>query len=202
MKHEFGICFGEPEATTFCRALAAAVQPGTFYYAELGCAEGRTFSAVLKHLRHLNVDAFGFAVDQPNGWSFSQGGFDQNLAEFRRGIDYSLHLHGGIPFISQCQNETFNAILIDACHEAECAKADFLAAEPKVKKGGIVVFHDTAEYAQGIDIQPHRNLPIGVRFAISELGLFDKARPGWRLVWDVPGNKERDERGIVVVAKV
>lgn len=200
MTNDYGICWGIPEAEGMHRALSIARHEGTFYYAELGCAEGRTFSAVLKQMRRLKQDTYGFAVDQPAGWSFTQSGFDQNLADFNRGIDYQLYLNGAHAFLDQCINNSLSLVLIDACHEKECAALDFIRTASKVRPGGIVVFHDTAEYAQGIDIQPHRNLPIGVRDAIKALCLFDE-HPEWELLFDVPGSEKRDERGIVVVRK-
>lgn len=180
--------------------LSASRHDGTFYYAELGCAEGRTFSAVLRQMRRLGQDTYGFAVDQPAGWSFTQSGFDQNLADFKRGIDYQLYLNGAHAFLEQCIDNSLSAVLIDACHEKECAFEDFRRTESKIRAGGIAVFHDTAPFAQGIDIQPHRNLPIGVRDAIAELGLFDK-HPKWELLLDVQGSEKRNERGIVAVRK-
>ncbi len=205
MINDYGICWGIPEASWMNKALTAVSNDstGTFYYVEIGCAEGRTFSAVLKQLRRLNHrDFFGFAVDQPNGWSFSQRGFDQNLSEFRRGVDYDLFQKGGADFLNGCQDRSLDAVLIDACHEYKCCGLDFMLTEAKVKPGGLVVFHDTAEYAQGIDIQPHMNLPIGVRDALKDLSLLPCTRPGWQPFFEVPGNKDRDERGIIGVRKV
>jgi len=197
MNNEYGICWGIPEAAAMNRALSAVLHDGVFYYAEIGCAEGRTFSAVLKHLRSKGVDFFGFAVDQPQGWSFSQAGFDRNLAGFRAGVDYGLYQKGGMAFLSSCLENSLSAVLIDACHEYKCCGLDFILTEPKVRSGGLVVFHDTAEYAQGTDIQPHCGEPIRVRDALSDLSLLPCTRKGWELMFEVPGNKDRDERGII-----
>lgn len=90
---------------------------------------------------------------------------------------------------------------IDACHGKLCVMADFLAVEPLVLDGGVVIFHDAGEKEQGVDVQPHCNEPISVRAALFELYLlapsllceleegkpqFTCIRPGWTFVGMLP----------------
>lgn len=48
------------------------------------------------------------------------------------------------------ENESLDAVFIDADHQYESVKADILAWMPKVKNGGILAGHDYIEAYQGV----------------------------------------------------
>lgn len=77
---------------------------------------------------------------------------------------------------------------IDGCH-GKCSRDDFEAIESKVRQGGLVMFHDVGVLEQGRDFQPHCNEYINVRKHITDLGLLNETRPGWRLVGEIPGSR-------------
>lgn len=74
---------------------------------------------------------------------------------------------------------TINLVIVDACHEYKCVKRDIVAWLPKVRKGGIIFFHDY--------IVQENDLPKnGVRKAVekfrNQLGI-EIARPGCSIVF-------------------
>lgn len=79
-----------------------------------------------------------------------------------------------------------SAVFIDACHGKPCVMADFMAVEPHVAEGGIVMFHDAGRKEQGDSMQPHCGEPINVRAGIDALGLWTNERPGWEYVGMIP----------------
>jgi len=82
--------------------------------------------------------------------------------------------------------ETFHAVLIDGCHCAACCRADFLAVEPRVAPGGVVLFHDASPLCDGaLQGNWHGAMTIEVRPVLRELGLLENERPGWRLLADL-----------------
>ena len=82
--------------------------------------------------------------------------------------------------------ETCHAVLIDGCHCAACCREDFLAVEPRVAPGGVVLFHDASPLCDGaLQGNWHGAMTIEVRPVLRELGLLDNTRPGWRLLADL-----------------
>lgn len=110
-----------------------------------------------------------------------------------------IYLTGTEAFLNRT-SEMFDFVFIDACHEYDCCRRDFEMVESKVRIGGIVVFHDSEPDIQGGDIQPHNKQPIEVRKVLSDTGLLQNTRPGWRLLCDLihPFNTDR---GCVFVIK-
>lgn len=157
-----------------------------FVYAELGIAEGRTFFGVLRHIQTLTDKFIGHAVDIESGWSLNLEEFHKN-AEGISTLNYFLTLEGSLSFLKKMPDESIDFLWIDACHARECCMNDFLAGESKVKRGGVVGFHDSGELEVGKDEQPHCHHCINVRGAIRDLQLFEEKRPGWELIADIQG---------------
>jgi hypothetical protein len=83
---------------------------------------------------------------------------------------------------------------IDALHCSCHVTADFLAVEPHVVSGGIVLFHDFCLESQGTDHQ-HDGHFIEVREACQELGLIDGTRPGWKFIGEINGSRKTGGEG-------
>ena len=60
--------------------------------------------------------------------------------------DPRVERHEGlsVPFLQSCADASFDMIYVDADHGYEAVRADALAAAPKVKPGGYLVFNDFA----------------------------------------------------------
>lgn len=88
-------------------------------------------------------------------------------------------------------NPSIDFCFIDGSHGVSCAH-DFLAIEPKVAPGGVVVFHDYGEAEQGTDWQAADNEFINVRTYVHRLGLREptnRLRKGWRWIAEIPGSR-------------
>lgn len=111
-----------------------------------------------------------------------------------------IYLIGNENFLDHT-DELFDFVFLDACHEYDCCKRDFLGVEPKVTSGGVVAIHDTNPDIQGGDFQQHRGLALEVRKMVQDVGLLNNTRPGWRLLDDLIHPPHTD-RGCVFVQKV
>lgn len=149
-------------------------------YLEIGVAYGETLKGVADGTRDLEPIIVGIELESWEGWNSICDRIkdDENVHAFSGRSTDVIRDHMRIV--------RFSAALIDACHGKPCVMADFLAVEPLISDGGIVIFHDAGEKEQGIDNQPHCNEPISVRAALTELGLLGDTRPGWRFMKMIP----------------
>ncbi len=60
--------------------------------------------------------------------------------------DPRVEQHEGlsVPFLQSCADANFDMIYVDADHGYDAVRADIVAATPKVKPGGFLVFNDFA----------------------------------------------------------
>jgi len=165
-------------------------------YVELGVAAGETFAEVVKFLESLKVPFTCWAVDIEEGWSLNKEAISRMLTP-----NAQLSLVGSQKFLLNQEFESIDFIWIDACHGKECCKNDFLLSEACVKVGGYVGFHDTADFCQNQDEQPHCKKPIQVLEALKELDLLDGTRFGWKLYHEVVGDPKTDN-GCMIFKRV
>lgn len=184
---KFGICM-EGVEEKFEQSLIALAKPEQpFVYAEIGTAYGETWLAVCQILSQTQADWRTIGIDP---WLPALEGYKLRV-EPLFGPDKAL-------MINQTREEAFeypfwpqlNFVFIDGCHAKPCVMGDFLAVEPLVVPGGLVVFHDFGPESSGL--QPHCNQLVAVRETVVELGLFDRSRPGWTRLLDWRGDKERN----------
>lgn len=192
------LCFAGNEAA-FCQALdtAATGVTGTFRYAEIGIGNGGTLRATAEFLKQYPLTPVLYAVDLPrySGDAFNPAVMGEALPLIR------AQLVGSRDFFSTL-TEQLDFVFIDACHGYQCATADFLSAEPHVRPGGIVAFHDTDPFCQGQHHQPHCGTGIDVRSAVHDLGLLGNIRPGWKKIGETMGNKMRGGHGSLFVRRL
>lgn len=93
-----------------------------------------------------------------------------------------------------------NFLFVDSCHCVNHAQCDFLNYSPFVQVGGYCLFHDTAlPTALGKDKQEpwpqtdhsYAGKPpsvLGVREALTKLGLLQGYRADWKLIEEVPSD--------------
>lgn len=104
-----------------------------------------------------------------------------------------------------------NFYFLDGCHCVNHAQCDFLNYSPFVEVGGYVLFHDTAlPTSLGMDKQEpwpqtdhsYAGKPpsvLGVREALTKLGLLQNYRADWKLIEEVPS--DTGLMGMVLVQK-
>lgn len=204
-----GICWNGLEQTYLDHIIQTTTRfpHEQFRYVEIGIAEGKTLAAVSDHLRIMNIPHSITGVDKEDGWSLNKAEVEKNMNEVlslptSTLNTFSVDYRGSVEFLcEQRKNLTeIHFLLIDGCHEMECAMLDFLLAEDLIPFGGIICFHDTDPGSQGQDVQPHHGKPIGVRDAITKLGLL-MPLGDWQVILDVTEPPE-GARGILMVRKV
>ena len=69
----------------------------------------------------------------------------------------------------------FHLVIVDACHCKQCAVNQFNLYAPRIARGGVIAFHDTAQESQGDIVSVGcENATIEVLEALEELKLGDK----------------------------
>jgi len=181
---------------------------GLVRYVEIGVAAGATFAQVCRRLAASGRPWQAIGLELPEGvegfllpgpWCLDEAAFKEATAPF--GDQAALHRAISQEWLAR-SDEPVTLALIDGCHEQACIVADFLALEPRIVPGGVVIFHDTAEWSQDIDPQPHRGEPIRARAALDELGLLPGTRPGWQFLAEAPGWKAAGGRGCMAFQRI
>jgi SAM-dependent methyltransferase len=204
----------ECNVAAFQRAIAARSSVDLFRYLEVGCARGSTVAGIIRRLHATRPGRWqAVALDKlVGGWEYGIPEFFEATKPFSGGMIAAgvkleflaegmvfLNDDGSDVFLPACRDQ-FDLVLIDACHGKDCCVRDFQMVEPLVKPGGYVFFHDADPMCQGKDLQPHCQQTIGVRSALTELGLFDSTSPEWDLVEDIQP-VDNWNRGCVVVKR-
>lgn len=194
-----------------------------FKYLEIGAAGTVSMKAIYEiiseNIRHNEWEVHG--LDLPNGWSLDWQqiqNFNHPLSIYINGnksmsrFDYlskaSLWLESDPrQWISNLKDESIDICFIDGCHGAPCVMKDFEAVKSKVKKNGIVFFHDAGEPEQGTDWQGHCNQYINVRKGIDDLGLLESSNAkinGWQFMFESQGSRKigGDGNSCVFVRKI
>ncbi len=175
-----------------------------FKFLEIGSAAGETLKAVYEivqeNIKHSNWRIDG--LDLVDGWSLDMdkiNKFGHPIAIYKNDVRINGIGAFGIPkypdeqavlwiesdprqWLKNLKDEIIDICFIDACHCSSCPQNDFLAVESKIKKNGIIFFHDTCILSQGTDFQPHGESFIDVRKSIDSLGLYDNKYPNWKFI--------------------
>lgn len=106
-------------------------------------------------------------------------------------------------WIENLENESIDIAFIDANHAEPEVIKDFEVIESKIKRNGMIWFHDTDVLSQGSDYQGDGWF-ISVRSAIEKLGLFDNKRSGWTFEKEILGSRfwGSDGNGMAIVRKI
>ncbi len=170
----------------------------TFQYIEIGVAEGRTFAKICSILDNM-IDGGKYlatGIDIDNGWSLNLEDLYKNI----RGYENKtiLDLQGSPEALKRFKHNSVNAILIDGDHSFEAVIEDFTEADRIIKRGGIIMFHDSDPYSQSKDkIDEERQVKgIEVRRAIESLDL-----QKYDALFDYQPASDTD-RGIYIIQRV
>lgn len=195
----FGICTAGTEEA-FEQALLERAKPDEpFVYLEIGVAHCETWQTVCEILNRTGARWRTIGIDP---WVHA-------FEAYRRRIEPEFNPAKAL-LLAQTREEAFRTeqarigdnldfVFIDGCHAKPCVMGDFLAVEPLVRPGGLVVFHDLA----GSDgFQQHCQQAMGVKEGLTELGLLDGSRPGWKRLDDWVGDGARNGATCGVFEKV
>ncbi|RTK98841.1 MAG: class I SAM-dependent methyltransferase [Proteobacteria bacterium] len=183
-----------------------------FTYFEIGAAGCVTMKSIYEIIKE-NIDCnywHVYGLDLVNGWSLDWNtinSFGDVLGVIKNGVyekpanateHESLTRHATLILDDNPRaytqtafsDESIDICFIDGCHGKKCVIEDFKAVESKIKKGGIVFFHDAGVPEQGTDWQGHCGENINVREAIKELGLLDNSRYGWQFMFETNGTRK------------
>jgi hypothetical protein len=163
----------------------------TFKYYEIGCAGCLTLRAisdiVKENIAHSNytIDGIDLSQDSSLNWQEINSVFSLNtLAIFNNGINNVNYLAGFEPktrlllwqnpreYSVSLPNESIDIVLIDGNHNKQNVIADYNSIFYKVKKNGLIIFHDFGPQEQNTDPQAGGGF-IEVLDAVRELGLFN-----------------------------
>lgn len=176
--------------------IAAMVKFERPKYVEVGVAYGETLYGVWKAVKGIPYssvigielptwEAFncidGFFKDEPLFKYLDQADAATRATVVKERSTEFFQCDGPHPNI-----DSISVAFIDACHGKTCVMADFEAVEKHCQIGSVVIFHDAGENEQGSSLQPHCNQTIGVRAALTELGLLDNKRAGWEFRRMIP----------------
>lgn len=179
----------------------AREQAGAFEqitYLEIGVGRARTLTAIANVLQDSGHLWRAIGVELPDGYDYNRK--KVLLAAAQRSVKLEF---GGMPYWNQVTvlldhslhflanwNDPIQFALIDGCHGKPCVIADFLALEPFLVSGSMVMFHDFSLHQLGTP-QPHCPSGVDVRGACAELGLLGGQRQGWTLYETITGDRER-----------
>lgn len=181
-----GICMGGLEEVFERTLLERAKQDQPFVFLEIGTAHCDTLQSVCRLLATTKAQWRTIAIDP---WTYSFEAYMQKIApEFSPEKALMLVQTREEAFSTEKERigDRLDFVFIDGCHTKRCVMGDFLAVEPLVVPGGLVVFHDFDTQDKGF--QSHCGInENGVMAAAEELGLLlndsrdDRTvRPGWK----------------------
>lgn len=193
-----GICLSGVEEE-FERALRErAVRGMPFVYLECGTANADTWINVCHVLRTTGAQWRTIGVD-PSVYAYENY---QKKIEPQFGIERALMLvHTREEAFEKEKVRIGNRldfVFIDGCHTKRCVMGDFLAVEPLVVSGGLVVFHDFDLLDKGEQTHCGMGAKAGVVEATAELGLYGGNRPGWKRLpnWIADASKNGADCGV------
>jgi len=205
----------------FCEALASAVSsrtgPQPFRYVEIGVAKGGTLAAMCEAMDaypDLHWTAMGLDIPAKDRTGyFREKATKQTVGAWLSGIYPDLESikplerRGWAAIVLRPSFEVLptlepplDFLFIDGCHGYNCVRRDFELAEPLLRVGSVVAFHDTNPRAQGWHQQAHCQTGIEVRRFLMDVGLLDNSRPGFVKTHET-GERAR-MGGAVVVQKI
>ena len=203
----FGMAGLEHRVLSIARSVCVRFDEIT--YLEIGVGRGRTLTAIAATLAHSGKAWRAIGVELPNGYDF-----DHNLvlkAAAQRNVMLQFN---GYPYLGKAtvlleHSQEFLArwydpihfALIDGCHGKPCVIADFLALEPFIVEGGVVMFHDFSPHQRGTP-QPHCPSGVDVQGACADLGLMSNTRGGWRFLGTITADRARHGCDMAVFEKL
>lgn len=139
-----------PQMPMKSRAELYTILPPNPVVAAVGSAEGLFDRDILKYWKAsklYSVDNWGKIPGQTGDGGFENDWHEKNyqnaLSLFKEFGDKSVILRGiSWEMAKHVPDESLDCVYIDCCHEYGCVKNDLAAWVPKVKKLGIIAFHD------------------------------------------------------------
>lgn len=117
------------------------LEPGQIYL-EVGVDEGRSF-AVAHHYAKPGVFIVGIDIHNVDPHSVSVGRGKWMEQEGMVGIGkHGFFIHGDADEYAELWNRPIDLMFLDPHHDYESIKKNTLSWEPKVKRGGVILFHD------------------------------------------------------------
>lgn len=115
---------------------------------ELGTYNGLSFFTFCQSMKENDVEGMCYAVDTWEGDSHT-GGYDTTIIddvraharEHYRGITYLMQMYFN-EAVQHFDDESIDLLHVDGLHTYEAVKEDFETWYPKVRPGGIILFHD------------------------------------------------------------
>jgi hypothetical protein len=126
--------------------IVAALRPGITV--ELGTQGGLSFFTFCQSIKENNVDGVAYAVDTWEGEEHT-GKYDESVFESVQ--SYARKEYLGFAYLlrmlfnealNHFDENTIDLLHIDGLHTYEAVKEDFENWYPKVKPGGVILFHD------------------------------------------------------------
>ena len=130
----------------FAYDLVAAIRPGVIV--ELGVYNGLSFFTFCQALVEHDIDGVAYGVDCWEGDEHTDA-YDDSIyrdvashaRDHYRGISYLLQMLFN-DALRHFEDDSIDLLHIDGLHTYEAVREDFTNWYPKVKPGGIVLFHD------------------------------------------------------------
>ncbi len=130
----------------FAYDLVEAIRPALTV--ELGVYNGLSFFTFCQSLQENDIDGVAYAVDCWEGDDHTDA-YDDSIYEDvaahardqYRGISYLLRMYFS-EALKHFDDESIDLLHIDGLHTYEAVQEDFTTWYPKVKPGGIILFHD------------------------------------------------------------
>lgn len=197
---QFGVSM-QAVASQFEEVLEKALDSAgeCFRYVEIGVRASGTFGDVLDTIRERpNLKYRAYAVDLFSSREFDQAALEERVRRTARNEEEArvarspngsvideiiscpnmVYGGGSIGFFLDFNVSDIDFIFVDGCHSAVCAGADIALSAVALRVNGILAVHDTNDTSQGTQPQlTHCGRPIGVKEAVSCLGLFDGKFP-------------------------
>lgn len=115
---------------------------------ELGAYSGLSFFCFCQSMAAHDIDGTAYAIDTWAGDNHTGDykneiflSVDKHLRDYYRGIGYLLRMTFD-EAVDHFEQESIDLLHIDGLHTYDAVKHDFDTWYPKVKPGGIVLFHD------------------------------------------------------------
>jgi hypothetical protein len=130
----------------FAYDLIAAIRPRLFV--ELGTQAGQSYFTFCQAMKEQGVDGLAYAVDTFAGDAHT-GADDSEL--YQRVLKYNRENYMGFSYLMRMLFEeavrhfddgTIDLLHIDGLHTYDAVRSDFETWLPKVRPGGIILFHD------------------------------------------------------------
>ena len=138
----------------FANFLVSALRPSLIV--ELGVFTGGSFSTFCQAALFLDLPTIVVGIDHFQGDASAHGLDDSAIANIARFLPaYPNARLIRLPFdeaVTDFVGESINLLHIDGNHSYESVKHDYETWLPKLAPEGVVLFHDTTEFAEGFGV--------------------------------------------------